>query len=91
VAQVVAFVVKRKKVFKADNNLAFSIIAYAVLVAVFVIGLQVYAAPYMINLFGRFIGDLMWASSFAKISLMVISFPIVFLSSKFVVFIRKKV
>jgi len=84
-AQIVAFVINRKKTFKSNNNIVFSITAYAVMVVVFIVGLQMYTAPLMIAVFDKGINNHGLSTALVKALWMLFSFIITFVCSKYVI------
>jgi putative flippase GtrA len=89
IAQVVTFILNRKKTFQATNNLAFSITAYAVMV-VFIIVAQTYSAPHMLTFFNGIISNPVIVDFLVKAILMFITFIFIFVCSKYVIMRNKK-
>ncbi len=84
-AQIVSFVVNRKKTFNANNNLAFSIIAYVIMEAV-IIGLQIWSGPLLTGVLVKAgVSNHALASNISKFSWMFMSFVVVFVMDKFVI------
>ncbi len=84
-AQIVSFVVNRKKTFNANNNLVFSIVAY-IIMEVVVIGLQIWSGPLLTGVIvnaGLKNTDL--AANISKFAWMFMSFVVVFVMDKFVI------
>jgi len=89
IAQVLAFIINRKKTFKANNNLAFSITAYIIMVAVLIIGLQIYTAPLMVDAIDKALDNLTVTEFLVKVIQMLSTFVITFLCNKFIIMREK--
>jgi putative flippase GtrA len=83
-AQVVAFLINRKKTFNSNSNLAFSISATAVMVTIIIL-LNTWLAPMLSSSISSGTHSEFLETYLTKIVLMLMTFVIVFLSSKFVI------
>lgn len=84
-AQIVSFVVNRKKTFNANNNIVFSIVSFTIMEVV-IIGLQIWSGPLLAGEFvkaGLKNHDL--AANISKFLWMFMSFVFVFIMDKFVI------
>jgi cytochrome bd-type quinol oxidase subunit 2 len=90
VCQVIAFTQNRKKTFNSTNNLAFSITAYVLMSLFILIGLQVYTAPYLIQMFEEGTTSYETASMVTKGFWMTLSFIIKYISTKFFIMRDRK-
>ena len=86
-AQIVSFITNRKKTFNANNNLAFSIIAYTIMV-ITVIRLQTYTGPLLVTQISKIINNPDISGLLGKFIWMFLTFIIVFVMSKFVIMRR---
>lgn len=83
-AQTVSFITNRKKTFNANNNLAFSITVYT-LMMITIIGLQTWSGPIIVEWMNSFINNSDISGLLGKLLWMFISLLIVFPMSKFVI------
>ena len=89
-AQIVAFVVNRKKTFQADNNIVFSIVSYAAMVVVLLIGVRMWSTPLLENAIYQGIGNQGLALTLVTAIWMALSFAITFVFSKFIIMRKVK-
>ncbi|MFA5449816.1 MAG: hypothetical protein WC292_05205 [Clostridia bacterium] len=84
IAQVISFITNRKKTFNANNNLAFSITVYTIMVLI-IIGVQTYTGPIIVTALERLLNNPDLSSLLGKFIWMFASFCIVFVMNKFVI------
>jgi putative flippase GtrA len=84
IAQVVSFIVNSKKTFNANNNLAFAVTAYFVMVIGLIL-LQTFLTPLITDGINAGVKNLTLSQFMTKIILMLLAFVVVFLCSKFVI------
>jgi putative flippase GtrA len=84
-AQIVAFIINRKKTFKSNSNIIFSTISYAVMVVVLLIGLRMYTTPLMISGINAGINNLGLSLALVTAIWMALSFAITFVCSKYII------
>lgn len=83
-AQIVSYVVNRKKTFNANNNVVFSVVMY-IIMEIFIICLQIWSGPLLTGVLYNAGVPAVWASNLSKFSWMFMSFIVVFLMDKFVI------
>lgn len=84
IAQIVSFITNRKKTFGANNNLAFSITVYAIMMLVIILT-QTYSGPIIVEWMDGFIKNADISGLLGKFLWMFISFLIIFPMSKYVI------
>jgi putative flippase GtrA len=89
-AQIIAFIVNRKKTFKANNNLLFSAIAYTLMVIV-IICTQTYFGPLMVSAIDKIINNAGISAIIGKLIWMFFTFCTIFPMSKYVIMREKSV
>lgn len=87
-AQIVAFIANRKKTFDANNNLAFSITMYTIMI-ISIICLQTWSGPIIVEWLDSFIHKPDLSGLLVKLLWMFVSFVVVFPINKYVI-MRKK-
>ncbi len=87
IAEVISFTINRKKNFKSDNNLAFSIITYVITI-IGIILLSTWLGGALSKTLGPKIGA-DWANIIGKFLGSFISFVIIFIMDKFVIMTKK--
>lgn len=83
-AQIVSFVLNRKKTFNANNNVVFSAIMYVIMVVV-IISTQTYFGPIWVTYLDSLIGNSGISSLLGKFSWMFLTFLIIFPMNKYVI------
>lgn len=83
-AQVVAFIVNRKKTFKANNNVFYSAVMYIIMV-VFIVCVQTYFGPLLVTGLDKIINNPDWSGVIGKLIWMLFTFCTVFPMSKYVI------
>lgn len=83
-AQIVAFIANRKKTFNANNNLAFSVTVYSIMM-VMIILVQTWSGPIIVEWMDGFIHNSDISGLLSKLLWMFISFLIIFPMSKYVI------
>lgn len=86
-AQIVSFITNRKKTFNANNNLAFSVTVYVIMM-VSIILMQTWSGPIIVTWFDSFIHNSGVSGFLGKFLWMFISFLIVFPMNKYVIMRR---
>ncbi|NCA67906.1 MAG: hypothetical protein EOM87_07585 [Clostridia bacterium] len=83
-AQITAFIVNRKKTFKATNNLAFSIITYSIMVVGIII-FNTWSGAAITNALYKVINNLTVCQYIGKLTGSFAAFVITFIMSKFII------
>ncbi len=83
-AQITAFIVNRKKTFKATNNLAFSIITYSIMVFGIIVFNTWSGAP-ITNACNKLINNLTVSQYVGKLTGSFFAFVVTFFMSKFII------
>lgn len=87
-AQIVAFITNRKATFNANNNVVTSAIMYTIMVII-IVCVQTYLGPIVVTKLGSVINNSFISDTIGKLSMMLLSFAIVFPMSKYVIMRRK--
>ena len=83
-AQIVAFIANRKKTFNANNNLAFSITVYSIMMVTIIL-VQTWSGPILVEWMDSIIHNSDISGLLSKLLWMFISFLIIFPMSKYVI------
>lgn len=86
VAEIISFIINRKKNFEADNNIVFSIVTYVITVVALII-FTTWLGGALSNAIGDALGGA--GSTISKLLGSVISFVVMFLMDKFVIMTKK--
>ncbi len=86
VAEVISFIINRKKNFEADNNIVFSIVTYVITVVALII-FSTWLGGALYALVGDSLGE--FGTTIGKLLGSFISFIVMFLMDKFVIMTKK--
>ncbi len=87
VAEIISFIINRKKNFEADNNIVFSIVTYVITVVALII-FSTWLGGALSNLIGESLKE--FGTTIGKLLGSFISFIVMFLMDKFVIMTKKK-
>ena len=86
VAEIISFIINRKKNFEADNNIVFSIVTYVITVVALII-FSTWLGGALYALVGDSLGE--FGTTIGKLLGSFISFIVMFLMDKFVIMTKK--
>ena len=87
VAEIISFIINRKKNFEADNNIVFSIVTYVITVVALII-FSTWLGGALSNLLGESLKE--FGTTIGKLLGSFISFIVMFVMDKFVIMTKKK-
>ena len=86
VAEIISFIINRKKNFEADNNIVFSVVTYVITVIALII-FSTWLGGALSNVLGESLKE--FGTTIGKLLGSVISFVVMFLMDKFVIMTKK--